>query len=113
MLASCYALLPQPEQFQPFPELITLEQDGDLVGVAMLLSGQVLSLSIFSSLEGVDLQECWIVSWQRQTLAICRRSDAQLQLVSTLLVSDTLTSPLLTYYQGSVLPWRKFSSSAT
>jgi Uma2 family endonuclease len=45
------------------------------------------------SLHGV--QEYWIVSWQRQTLEIYRRSEAQLQLVGTLLVGDTLTSPLL------------------
>lgn len=45
------------------------------------------------SLHGV--QEYWIVSWQRQTLEIYRRTDAQLQRVGTLLVGDTLTSPLL------------------
>jgi predicted GNAT family acetyltransferase len=55
MLASCYSLLQKPERFQPFPELITLEQEGDLVGVAMLLSGSSLALSQFSSLGGVDL----------------------------------------------------------
>lgn len=55
MLASCYSLLRQPERFQPSPDLMTLEQDGELVGVAILLSGQALSLSIFSSLNGVDL----------------------------------------------------------
>ncbi|MEO1068713.1 MAG: Uma2 family endonuclease, partial [Cyanobacteria bacterium J06638_6] len=45
------------------------------------------------SLHGV--QEYWIVSWQRQTLEIYRRKAAQLQLVGTLLVGDTLTSLLL------------------
>jgi Uma2 family endonuclease len=45
------------------------------------------------SLKGV--QEYWIVSWQLKTIEIYRRRDAQLQLVSTLLVTDTLTSPLL------------------
>lgn len=45
------------------------------------------------SLHGV--QEYWIVSWQLQTLEIYRRSEAQLQLVSTLLKDDSLTSPLL------------------
>ncbi|WP_017296941.1 Uma2 family endonuclease [Nodosilinea nodulosa] len=45
------------------------------------------------SLHGV--QEYWIVSWQRQTLEMYRRTAAQLQLVGTLLVGDTLTSPLL------------------
>jgi Uma2 family endonuclease len=45
------------------------------------------------SLHGV--QEYWIVNWQQKTLEIYRRQDAQLQLVATLLESDTLTSPLL------------------
>ena len=45
------------------------------------------------SLYGV--QEYWIISWQLQTLEIYRRTDAQLQLVGTLLGKDTLTSPLL------------------
>jgi Uma2 family endonuclease len=44
-------------------------------------------------LQGV--QEYWIVSWQLKTIEIYRRIDAQLQLVNTLLVADTLTSPLL------------------
>jgi Uma2 family endonuclease len=41
------------------------------------------------------VQEYWIVNWQFQTLEIYRRSDAQLQLVATLLSGDILTSPLL------------------
>ncbi len=41
------------------------------------------------------VQEYWIVNWQLQTLEIYRRTDAQLQLVATLLAGDTLTSPLL------------------
>ncbi|MFQ4138365.1 Uma2 family endonuclease [Nodosilinea sp. PGN35] len=41
------------------------------------------------------VQEYWIANWQLKTLEIYRRSDAQLQLVGTLLVGDTLTSPLL------------------
>jgi len=45
------------------------------------------------SLYGV--QEYWIVNWQLKTLEIYRRTEAQLQLVTTLLESDTLTSPLL------------------
>ena len=45
------------------------------------------------SLYGV--QEYWIVNWQQKTLEIYRRSNAQLQLVATLLEGDTLTSPLL------------------
>lgn len=45
------------------------------------------------SLHGV--QEYWIVNWQLKTLEIYRRIDTQLQLVATLLESNTLTSPLL------------------
>jgi Uma2 family endonuclease len=41
------------------------------------------------------VQEYWIANWQLQTLEIYRRTDAQLQLVATLLGGDTLTSPLL------------------
>ncbi len=41
------------------------------------------------------VQEYWIVSWQHQTLAVYRRSGSQLQFVSTLGSTDTLTSPLL------------------
>ncbi|KGF73278.1 hypothetical protein DO97_20805 [Neosynechococcus sphagnicola sy1] len=45
------------------------------------------------SLQGV--QEYWIANWQLKTLEIYRRTNAQLQLVATLLAGDTLTSPLL------------------
>ncbi len=41
------------------------------------------------------VQEYWIFNWQFQTLEIYRRTDAQLQLVATLLSGDTLTSPIL------------------
>lgn len=41
------------------------------------------------------VQEYWIVSWQLKSLEIYRRTNAQLQLVHTLFVGDTLTSPLL------------------
>jgi Uma2 family endonuclease len=41
------------------------------------------------------VQEYWIINWQFKTLEIYRRTDAQLQIVATLLVGDTLTSPLL------------------
>lgn len=41
------------------------------------------------------VREYWIVSWQLKTLEVYRRSETQLQLVKTLLVGDTLTSPLL------------------
>ena len=41
------------------------------------------------------VQEYWIVSWQLKSLEIYRRSNAQLQLINTLFISDTLISPLL------------------
>lgn len=45
------------------------------------------------SLYGV--QEYWIVNWQLQTMEVYRRSDAQLELVGTLLSEDSLQSPIL------------------
>ncbi len=45
------------------------------------------------SLHGV--REYWIVSWQQKSIEVYRRQNAQLQLVTTLLAEDTLTSPLL------------------
>ena len=48
------------------------------------------------------VQEYWIVNWQLRTVAIYRRTEAQLQLASTLLVGDTLTSPLLPGFSASV-----------
>jgi Uma2 family endonuclease len=45
------------------------------------------------SLHGV--QEYWIVNWQLKTLEIYRRTDSQLQLTTTLISGDSLTSPLL------------------
>jgi Uma2 family endonuclease len=48
------------------------------------------------------VQEYWIVNWQLQTLEIYRRTDAQLQLVATLLVGDTLTSPLLPGFKAEI-----------
>ena len=52
------------------------------------------------SLHGV--QEYWIVNWQLKTLEVYRRSDAQLQLVATLLEGDTLTSPLLPGFSAAI-----------
>jgi Uma2 family endonuclease len=52
------------------------------------------------SLHGV--QEYWIVNWQQKTLEIYRRTDAQLQLVATLLDGDTLTSPLLQGFSAPI-----------
>ena len=48
------------------------------------------------------VQEYWIVNWQLQTLEIYRRTDAQLQLVATLLDGDTLTSPLLPGFAAEI-----------
>lgn len=45
------------------------------------------------SLHGI--QEYWIVNWQQKAIEVYRRKDAVLQKVSTLLVSDKLTSRLL------------------
>jgi Uma2 family endonuclease len=51
-----------------------------------------LKLKLYSR-HGV--REYWIANWQLKSLEIYRRQDAQLQLVTTLLINDTLTSPLL------------------
>jgi Uma2 family endonuclease len=48
------------------------------------------------------VQEYWIVNWQLKTLEIYRRNDAQLQIVATLLIGDTLTSPLLPGFSVSI-----------
>ncbi|MCY7369059.1 MAG: Uma2 family endonuclease [Chamaesiphon sp.] len=48
------------------------------------------------------VQEYWIVNWQLQTLEIYRRTDAQLQLVATLLAGDQLTSPLLPGFSAEI-----------
>ncbi|MGB7414483.1 MAG: Uma2 family endonuclease, partial [Thermosynechococcaceae cyanobacterium] len=45
------------------------------------------------SVHGV--REYWIVSWQQKSIEVYRRQNTQLQLVTTLLAEDTLTSPLL------------------
>lgn len=41
------------------------------------------------------VQEYWIVNWQLKTLEVYRRQEAQLQIVSTLIDRDAITSPLL------------------
>ena len=41
------------------------------------------------------VQEYWIVNWQRQSIEVYRRDETQLKRVSTLYVTDELTSPLL------------------
>ena len=52
------------------------------------------------SLHGV--QEYWIVNWQLKTLEVYRRTEAQLQLVATLLDGDILTSPLLPGFSAAI-----------
>ncbi|TAD78077.1 MAG: Uma2 family endonuclease [Oscillatoriales cyanobacterium] len=42
----------------------------------------------------VGVREYWIVDWQQQTVEIYRRSQARLELVSTLFAEDELSSPL-------------------
>ncbi len=49
------------------------------------------------SLRGV--REYWIVSWQQKTVEVYRRQETRLQLVATLLLEDTLTSPLLPEFE--------------
>jgi Uma2 family endonuclease len=41
------------------------------------------------------VQEYWIADWRAETVEVCRRRDAELRLVQTLLRGDTLASPLL------------------
>jgi Uma2 family endonuclease len=58
-----------------------------------------VKLKLYSS---YGVQEYWIVNWQLKTLEIYRRTDAQLQIVATLMVGDTLTSPLLPEFSVSI-----------
>ncbi len=51
-----------------------------------------LKLRLYST-RGV--QEYWIVDWQLQQVEVYRRQEGKLGLVATLLVADTITSPLL------------------
>jgi Uma2 family endonuclease len=67
--------------------------------VEVLSAGEVneqrdrsIKLKLYSQ---YGVQEYWIVNWQLKTLEIYRRTDAQLQFVATLVVGDTLISPLL------------------
>jgi Uma2 family endonuclease len=57
------------------------------------------------------VQEYWIASWQRQSLEVYRRSEAQLQRVSTLIADDVLTSPLLPGFTTPVAQFFKTSLS--
>jgi Uma2 family endonuclease len=60
---------------------------------------QVVKLKLYSR---YGVQEYWVVDWRRKTLGIYRRQDAQLQLFATLLVGDTLTSPLLPGFSAAM-----------
>lgn len=48
------------------------------------------------------VQEYWILDWRIQQLEVYRRQGARLRLVVTLLLADTLTSPLLPDFSCSV-----------
>ncbi|NJP11534.1 MAG: Uma2 family endonuclease [Leptolyngbyaceae cyanobacterium RU_5_1] len=67
--------------------------------VVSFLEISLVKLKLYS-LHGI--QEYWIVNWQLKTLEIYRRTDAQLQLVATLLEGDTLTSPLLPSFSTAI-----------
>jgi Uma2 family endonuclease len=48
------------------------------------------------------VQEYWVVDWHKQQIEIFRRDNNGLSLVSTLLSSDVLSSPLLPDFTQSV-----------
>lgn len=48
------------------------------------------------------VQEYWIVDWRSKQIEVYRRENAQLKLSTTLLQTDTLTSPLLPDFQCEV-----------
>lgn len=52
------------------------------------------------SLKGV--QEYWIVDWRLRQIEIYRRENAQLQMVSTLLETDEMSSPLLPEFRCKI-----------
>ncbi|MGB3295393.1 MAG: Uma2 family endonuclease [Phormidesmis sp.] len=58
-----------------------------------------LKLKLYS-LHGV--QEYWIANWQLKELELYRREDAMLKKVATLMVGDTLTSPLLPGFECAI-----------
>ena len=53
---------------------------------------KVVKLKLYSR---YGVREYWVVNWQLQSIEIYRRTDARLELDSTLLITDILTSPLL------------------
>lgn len=61
---------------------------------------KVAKLKLYST-RGVH--EYWIVDWQKQQIEVYRREQANLKLVTTFYKNDTLTSPLLTNLQISVI----------
>ncbi len=60
---------------------------------------KALKLKLYS-IHGV--QEYWIVNWRSKQLEVYRRQEAMLQKVETLLVGDTLTSPLLPGFECTI-----------
>jgi Uma2 family endonuclease len=59
------------------------------------------------------VQEYWIINWQLITLKIYRRAEAQLQMVGTLLIDDTLSSPLLPGFNTSIAEFFRLASTAS
>jgi len=51
------------------------------------------------------VREYWIVDWRLRQVEVYRRAEGQLNLIATLLVEDTLTSPLL---PGFACPIERF-----
>ncbi len=49
------------------------------------------------------VQEYWIANWQLKTIDLYRHHDGALHFVSTLLSSDTLTSPLLPGFSVAIV----------
>jgi Uma2 family endonuclease len=48
------------------------------------------------------VQEYWLADWRQRTVQVFRREEAQLRLVATLMVQDTLISPLLPGFSVAV-----------
>lgn len=52
--------------------------------------------------ETQGVREYWIVDWRLRQVEVYRRAQSELQLVATLLVEDTLTTPLLPGFACSI-----------
>ncbi len=52
--------------------------------------------------ETQGVREYWIVDWRLRQVEVYRRAHSELQLVATLLVEDTLTTPLLPGFACSI-----------